>query len=117
MLVYSPFPKIEYYKDGIIAISFKGERSIVAMKKSVDLEKYKIVTLSQNSYKDFNNIRINDNYQMVKYNKDIILKGRNKSYVLKISKGKNDSNYDIIDCKLSDYSKIILLENKILVFN
>lgn len=117
MLVYSPFPKIEYYKDGIIAISFKGERSIVALKKSVDLEKYKIVTLSQNSYKDFNNIRINDNYQMLKYNKDIILKGRNKSYVLKISKGKNDSNYDIIDCKLSDYSKIILLENKILVFN
>ena len=54
---------------------------------------------------------------MVKYNKDIILKGRNKSYVLKISKGKNDSNYDIIDCKLSNYSKIILLENKILVFN
>lgn len=117
MLVYSPFPKIEYYKDGILSISFKGERSVFALKKDVDLEKYKIVTLSQNSYKKFNNIRINDSYQILKSNNDIILNGRNKSYVLKISKGKNNSNYDIIDCKSSNYSKIILLKNKVLVFN
>lgn len=117
MLIYSPFPKLEYFRDGVIAISFKGERSIVALKKDVDLEKYKIVTLSQNVYKDFNNIRISDRYQISKSNKEIILNGKDKSYVIKISKGKNISNYDIIDIKSSNYSKIILFEDKVLVFN
>jgi competence protein ComEC len=117
MLIYSPLPKIEYFKEGIIAVSFRGERAICALKKDVDLEKFKVITLSQNTYKDFNNIKINKNFNIEKNNKDIILKGRDNSYLIKLSKGKNSSNYDIIDFKSENYGKIILIDNKALVFN
>ena len=69
--IYSPFPKIEYYKEGILSISYRGDRSIIAMKDNVDLEKYKYITLSNREYKTFKKIKLN-NIEIENYNKNII---------------------------------------------
>lgn len=115
--IYSPLPKLEYYKDGIISVSYKGDRSIFALKDNVDLEKYKIITLSTNEYKDFNKININYGVELEKNNKDILIKNNYNRHLIKLSRGKIDYNYDIIDCKYSNYVKIVLYKNKVLVFN
>ena len=115
--IYSPLPKLEYYKDGIISVSYKGDRSIFALKDEVDLEKYKIITLSTNEYKDFNKININYGVELEKSNKDILIKNNYNRHLIKLSRGKIDYNYDIIDCKYSNYVKIVLYKNKVLVFN
>ena len=115
--IYSPLPKLEYYKDGVISVSYKGDRSIFALKDDVDLEKYKIITLSTNEYKDFNKININYGVELEKNNKDILIKNNYNRHLIKLSRGKIDYNYDIIDCKYSNYVKIVLYKNKVLVFN
>lgn len=116
-IFYSPFPKIEYYKDGIMSISFKGERNVIALKEGVKLDKYKAITFSKKEYENFKRIRIKDYLEIEKLNKDILIKNRDKKYLIQLSKKKNHYNYDIIDCKHSNYFKIIFLKNRILVFN
>lgn len=108
--IYSPLPKLEYYKDGIISVSYKGDRSIFALKDDVDLEKYKLITLSKNEYKDFNKIKINYGVEIEKSNKDILIKNKEKNYLIKLSRGKIDYNYDIIEFQ---YSRKIELARKI----
>ncbi|MGG7057051.1 ComEC/Rec2 family competence protein [Clostridium tertium] len=115
--IYSPLPKLEYYKDGIISVSYKGDRNIFALKEGVDLEKYKVITLSNNEYKDFNKIKIKYGVEIEKSNKDILIKNKDKNHLIKLSRGKIDYNYDIIDCKYSNYIKIILYKDQVLVFN
>ncbi|MBD7913986.1 ComEC/Rec2 family competence protein [Clostridium sp. Sa3CUN1] len=116
-IFYSPFPKIEYYKDGVMSISFKGERSVVAIKDGVDLDKYKIISFAEKEYEDFKKVIINDKFEIEKINKDILIKSKYKTYLIQLSKKKNNYNYDIIDCKYSNYFKIIILDERILVFN
>ena len=52
-----------------------------------------------------------------KINKNILIRNSINRYLIKLSSGKFDGNYDIIDCKHSNYVKIILLKNKVLVTN
>lgn len=117
MLIYSPLPRIEYFKEGAISLSYKGERAVFGLKSGIDLEKIKLITLSKNAYKDFNNINISNEFKISKYNKDIVLKGKDKNYLIKTSTGKNTTDYDIIDFKSGNYNKIILLKNKVLVLD
>lgn len=116
-IIYSPFPKIEYYKEGIMSVSFKGERNVIAIKDGVDLDKYKIISFAEKEYENFKRIIIEDNFEIEKVDKDILIKNKYKSYLIKLSKKKNNYNYDIIDCKHSNYFKIIMFNDRILVFN
>ena len=116
-IIYSPFPKIEYYKEGIMSISFKGERNVMAIKDGVDLDKYKIISFAEKEYEDFKKIVIKDKFEIEKVNKDILIRNKYKSYLIQLSKKKNNYNYDIIDCKHSNYFKIIMVNDRILVFN
>ena len=117
IIFYSPYPKFEYYKDGILLISYKGERSLIAIKESADLNKYKYILLSNSEYKSFKKIKLNNSIEIEKINKNILIRNSINRYLIKLSSGKFDGNYDIIDCKHSNYVKIILLKNKVLVTN
>ncbi len=117
IIFYSPYPKLEYYRDGVLLISYKGERSLVATKKGVDLKKYKFISLSNSEYKDFKMIKLNNTIEIEKVNKNILIRNRINRYLIKLSSGKYDENYDIIDCKYSNYVKIVLFKNKVLVIN
>lgn len=115
--IYSPIPKIEYYKEGVVTISYKGEKEIFLLKKGVNIEKYKKISLSNNVNKDFNIINLKGRGKIYRDKNNLILNYNNKEYLINLSKGKIESNYDIIDCKYSSYSKIILFNNDVLVFN
>ena len=117
MIIYSPIPKIEYYREGIVSISYKGERNILAIKDGVDLKKYKAVSLSNKEYRDFKRIKLNNDFEIEKINKNILIRNAINTYYIRLYNGKIDNNYDIIDCKYSNYVKIILLKNKVLVIN
>ncbi|WP_294186882.1 ComEC/Rec2 family competence protein [uncultured Clostridium sp.] len=117
IIFYSPYPKFEYYKDGILLISYKGERSLIAIKESADLNKYKYILLANSEYKSFKKIKLNNSIEIEKINKNILIRNSINRYLIKLSSGKFDGNYDIIDCKHSNYVKIILLKNKVLVTN
>lgn len=117
MFVYSPIPKIEYFKEGILSISYKGERSIFAVKKGVDLDKYKLITCSNKEYKNLKKIKINNNIKVEKIKNDILINYNNKRYFIKLSSGNYNKNYDIIDCKYSNYVKIVFINNKLVVIN
>lgn len=116
-LIYSPFPTFQYYKDGILSINYKGERIVTRVNNKADLEKYKSITLSKYVYEDFKNIYLENNIKISKFNKDIILKNNNKEYLIKISRGETNYSYDIIDCKDSNYFKIILISDKIFILS
>ncbi|MBS5952076.1 MAG: ComEC/Rec2 family competence protein, partial [Clostridium sp.] len=115
--IYSPIPKIEYYKEGVVTISYKGEKEIFLLKKGINIEKYKKISLSNNINKDFNVINLKGRGKIYRDKNNLILNYNNKEYLINLSKGKIASNYDIIDCKYSSYSKIILFNNDVLVFN
>ena len=118
IIIYSPYPKLEYYREGVLSISYKGERNLVAMKDGVDLNKYKTILLSNKEYKGFKAITLNNNdIKIEKLNKNILISNGTNKYLIKLSSEKNDKNYDIIDCKYSNYVKIVLIENNILVIN
>lgn len=117
MIVYSPFPKLEYYREGIVSISYKGERNIISLKDGVDLKKYKAISLSNREYRNFKSIKLKDDLKIEKNNKNILIRNGTNTHFIKLSNGKIDNNYDIIDCKYSNYVKIILLNNKVLVMN
>ena len=116
-LIYSPFPSIQYYKEGILSINYKGERIVAKVNNKADLEKYKAITLANYVYEDFKNIYLKNNIKISKFNKDIVLKSKNREYLIKISRGKINNSYDIIDCKDSNYFKIILINNRIFILN
>lgn len=117
IIFYSPYPKFEYYRDGILLISHKGERTLIAIKEKADLNKYKHISLSNSEYKSFKKIKLNNKIEIEKINKNILIKNSINRYLIKLSNGKFDENYDIIDCKYSNYVKIVLLKNKVLVIN
>lgn len=81
------------------------------------MKKYKKISLSNNINKDFNVINLKDRGKIYRDKNNLILNYNNKEYLINLSKGKIVSNYDIIDCKYSSYSKIILFNNDVLVFN
>lgn len=116
-LIYSPFPSIEYYKEGILSINYKGERIVTKINNKANLDKYKAITLANYVYEDFKNIYLKNNIKISKFNKDIVLKNKDKDYLIKISRGEINNSYDIIDCKDSNYFKIILIDNKIFILN
>ena len=86
------------------------------MKENVDLKKYKTITFSNNEYRTFKNIKLN-NIEIENNNKNILIRNNINEYIIKLSNKKINYNYDIIDCKYSNYVKIILLKNKVLIIN
>lgn len=116
-IFYSPLPTLEYYKEGVMSISYRGDRKVVALKAGVDLNKFESITFSNEEYKNFKRIKVKEQLEIEKINKDILIRNKEKRYLIQLSKKKNEYNYDIIDCKQSNYFKIIFLKNRILVFN
>ncbi len=117
IIFYSPYPKFEYYREGVLVISYRGERTLFAIKEGADLKKYKFISLSNIEYKSFKKIKLNNSIEIEKINKNILIRNRINRYLIKLSSGKYDENYDIINCKYSNYVKIVLLKNKVLVIN
>ena len=73
VLIYSPFLKIRYYKDGALLVSYKGNRVLIETSDYVDTEKLKRVTLADKIVRKVNRINIANEF---------VINGQGKNYIL-----------------------------------
>lgn len=115
-IIYSPYPKFEYFKEGFIVISNKFDKKVIRLKESLDNEKIKKLAFTKDILEDFNSININNIYRLKKKGNNLLLKIKEKEYIIKISKDKISEDYDIINFRDTGYRKIVLYKNKAIAF-
>lgn len=115
-IIYSPYPKFEYFKEGFIVISNKFDKKVIRLKESLNDEKIKKLAFTENIIEDFKSININNKYRLNKKGNDLLLKIKEKEYIIKISKDKISKDYDIINLRDTGYRKVVLYKNKAIAF-
>ncbi len=111
--MYSPILNIEYYKEGAILVSYKGQRVLLANKNPIDLKRLSKVTLATRSYRQGKSININGICNIKVQGKNYILETSKEKYLLKMASSKNESNdYDIINFKDGIYNKIFIINGE-----
>lgn len=117
VFLYSPVPRVEYYKEGAILISYKGERVIVSNIRNIDMYKLKKVTLATQGYREGKVISLNNDITFELKDKNFIFKLGYKYYIINMNGVKNMENgYDIIDFKDGDIKGFYILDSKVLLY-
>lgn len=114
ILNYSPFPNIKYYREGALLISFKGDNILIQTKSLVDKVKLKKITMSDNIYKDFNEINIKNRIIIKKQGKNYKLETREKECLLVVNKEKINNGYDIIDFSKGELQEVIIFGDEVI---
>lgn len=114
ILIYSPFPKIRYYYEGALFISYRGDRLAIQTKNIVDKEKIKNITLSNKIIDELYEISIGEEIKLKKEGENYILKTNNKEYLLFVNYEEVDKVYDIIDFRKGDIKEITVFNNNII---
>ena len=115
-IFYSHYPKIEYFKEGFVVVSYRFDKKVIKLKDSLESEKIKNLALTKNIVEDFKGMSINNKYKLSKKGNNLYLKIKEKEYVIKISKDKISKDYDIINLNDTSYRKVILYDNKAIAF-
>lgn len=114
ILIYSPFPKIRYYYEGALFISYRGDKLAIQTKNIVDKEKIKNITLSNKLIDELYEINIGGEIKLKKEGKNYILKTNNKEYLLFVNYEEVDGGYDIIDFRKGDIKEITVFKDNII---
>ena len=114
VLIYSPLPKIRYYNEGGLLISYKGERVLIQTKDEVDEKKLMSVSLASNISDDFNEITIGEEIKVKRNGENFILQTLNNNYLLFVNYEKLNNDYDIIDFRKGDIKEIVLFKGEII---
>lgn len=114
ILIYSPFPKIRYYYEGALFISYRGDKLAIQTKNIVDKEKIKNITLSNKLIDELYEINIGGEIKLKKEGKNYILKTNNKEYLLFVNYEEVDEGYDIIDFRKGDIKEITVFKDNII---
>lgn len=117
LLIYSPIPKIRYYYDGALLISYKGENIIVQTSEKVNEEKLKKITISNKIVKDLNKINIGNKIMLYKEKDNYILKTDKEKYLLFVNYEKINFDYDIINFRKGDINEINIFNGKVIEKN
>ena len=112
--IYSPLPKIRYYNEGGLLISYKGDRVIIQTKDEIDEKKLMSVSLASNISDDFNEITIREEIKVKRYGENYILQTVNNEYLLFVNYENLNNDYDIIDFRKGDIKEIVIFENEII---
>ncbi|SFC62235.1 ComEC/Rec2 family competence protein [Clostridium uliginosum] len=114
--IYSPIPKITYYNEGALLITYKGDRVLLTNKTNIDLDRLKKSTMANISYRNKKIIKIQDTASIKESGKDYILDVGNKKYMLRMTSNKTSYlDCDIINFKDGKINKIIILRDKIVL--
>lgn len=117
IFLYSPIPRVDYYKDGAILISYRGERVLVSNVRNIDMHKLKKLTLATQGYREEKIINLNRDTIFELKDKNFILNLDNKYYIINMNGVKNiEKGYDIIDFKGGDIKGFYILDSKILLY-
>lgn len=114
VLIYSPLPKIRYYYEGGLLISYKGERLLIQTKDEVDENKLMAVSLAKNIYEDFNEVIIGEEIKVKKYGENYILQTLNNEYLLFVNYEDLDNEYDIINFRKGDIKEVLIFDDEII---
>lgn len=112
--IYSPLPKIRYYNEGGLLISYKGDRVLIQTKDEVDKEKLAMISLSDYIYEEIDEINIGKIVKLKKYGENYILQTVNNEYLLFVNYESLNNEYDIIDFRKGDIKEIVIFENEII---
>lgn len=117
IFLYSPIPRVDYYKDGAILISYKGERVLVSNIRNIDMYKLKRLTLATQGYREGKVITLNNNIKFKLKDKNFTFNLDNKHYIINMNGLKNiERGYDIIDFNSGDITGFYILDSKILLY-
>ncbi|MEG2290775.1 MAG: ComEC/Rec2 family competence protein [Clostridium sp.] len=114
ILLYSPIPKLKYYRAGAYLLTYRGDRVLIGLKKDADFESLERICIANKVYKDFKNISIGEDITLRKSGENFILENLNNEYLLIRWKEKNKSQYDIIDFSKGDFDEVMIFKNKVL---
>ena len=113
--LYSPIPKIQYYKEGAFLITHKGERIVLTNKKTIDVKRLRDITNATKVYRNNGVLRVGDKARIKKYKDNYTLNINNKNYILKMNNKKvNRVDCDIINFSDNSINKVIIFKNKVL---
>ena len=114
ILVYSPFPKIRYYNEGALFISYRGDKVIIQTKDVIDKEKIMGTTLSNKLMDEVYEINIGAEVKLKKEGQNYILQTANNEYLLFVNYEKIDDEYDIIDFRKGDIKEVTVFNDNII---
>lgn len=114
ILVYSPFPKIRYYNEGALFISYRGDKVIIQTKDVIDKEKIMGTTLSNKLMDEVYEINIGAEVKLKKAGPNYILQTANNEYLLFVNYEKIDDEYDIIDFRKGDIKEVTVFNDNII---
>ncbi len=117
IIIYSPIPKIKYYKDGAILLSYKGDRILHTLKKDVDLNKIKKISLAKRIYKNNEKLMIGNNLSLNKEGGNFLLNNNGKKYLLLLTKKNFKSDYDIINFRNGDFDEVLIFPSRVLILD
>ena len=113
--IYSPLPKIRYYNEGGLLISYKGDRVIIQTKDEVDKDKLAMISLSDYIYEEIDEINIGKIVKLKKYGENYILQTVNNEYLLFVNYESLNNEYDIIDFRKGDLKEIKIFNDEIII--
>lgn len=114
LLIYSPVPKIRYFYEGALLISYRGDRVLIQTKDIVDKEKLMAISLTNKIIYGLNEIDIGGRIKVKKSGENYTLQTVSNEYLLFVNYEKTSSEYDIIDFRKGDIKEIILLNGKVI---
>lgn len=112
--VYSPIFSIQYYKEGAILVSYKGERILIASKNQIDIKRLSKAAFATMSYREGKSITVPDVCSIKVQGKNYVLETTKKKYLLKMASTNNEyKDYDIINFKDAPTDKIFIINGKV----
>ena len=114
LLIYSPVPKIRYFNEGALLISYRGDRVLIQTKNLIDKEKLMAISLTNKIIDELHEIDIGRGIKLKKYGENYILQIVSNEYLLFVNYEKMSSQYDIIDFRKGDIKEIMLFNDKVI---
>lgn len=111
---YSPVTRVDYIKEGGLAISYKGENKIITPKKSIKASKIMGEYMASEVYTEVINVQINKDFKIsTEGNKLLLITGEDK-HTIKMNKLDTISeNYDIIDFASGEIKGFYVINGRI----
>lgn len=117
LYIYSPLIRIDYLKNGVLLISYRGDRKIISNTNTVDMANLKKITLAKEGFREVNEIKIGKEVNLVAKGKNYILNLEDKEYLLSINKKeKLQENYDIINFVDGENKGFFILGDELLLY-
>lgn len=114
IIIYSPFPRIRYFYEGALLISYRGNRVLIQTKNIIDKDKVMAISLTNKIIDELYEVNVGGKIKIKKHGKNYLLQTLSNEYLIFINYEKITSEYDIIDFRKGNIKEIILFNDKVI---